>query len=82
LFVTSLVPRSVPGSEALIAEVRGIWIENGRAVHAVAVTRLRMPALASLGKVAAVGSDVELDPLEPPIQTPSVLFEDVELAPI
>jgi predicted Zn-dependent protease len=82
LFVSALTPRSGPGAESFLAEVRGVWVERGRAVHPVAGTLMRIPAMWNLPIVTESGSDTDLDPSGPPISSPSLRIEGADLGPL
>ena len=79
LFVTSLVPLSAPGSESFVAEVRGVWVENGRARRAVARTLLVLGGGGAGGTVVERGADAETDRTGPPVTTPTLLLAGATL---
>ena len=72
LFVTSSTPYAAQGSASFVAEVRGIWIESGRARKPVAGTLLVLPTLRSLARIEARGSDLEFDDGGPPTGAPTL----------
>lgn len=82
LLVTSLVPYSAPGSNALVAEVRGVWIEDGMARRPVARTLLMMPSVDSLSRVIERGSDLESDDGGPTIAAPTLVIDGIDLIPM
>ena len=82
LFVTAMSPLSAPGSRSLIAEVRGIWVEKGKARRPVARTLLKIPSLGALNRIVTWGSDLEFDPAGLPVGAPSILFDGAELVPM
>jgi predicted Zn-dependent protease len=79
LFVTDFGPLSAPGAATLVAEVKGIWIEKGRAHHPVAGSLLVMPGLAGLERIVEMGCDPEVDEDGPPVIAPSLVLEGANL---
>ena len=62
-----------------MAWVWGIWMERGRPARAVARTRLVMPGMASLGRVAELACDSEIDDSGPEIEAPTLIVEGADL---
>lgn len=80
LFVTGITPRVAPGSETFLAEVRGLWIEQGKPKYLVPPTLIEIEGCGGLGRVMARGGDPEPGPPGLLTVAPSLLFESAKLA--
>ena len=57
-------------------------MENGRPARPVSRTLLLMPGVASLGRVAELASDFEIDESGPAIGAPTLILEGADLVAV
>lgn len=81
LLVTQLTPLSTEGSDQLLAEIRGLWLEGGKDPAPIGSTFARLPGWEEIGRLKAWGADVELDHSGIPVGCPSLLLEGIEVTP-